>query len=236
MLKTYIKKLLGEELLGMLDYYRFQDSKNIWGGAFNAQSFRQQIFLELIRTIKFSAIIETGTFHGDTTAFLCDVSNLPVYTVESNPSCYGYSKARFLINNKVKVHKGDSREFLRKSSKNHQFTKKQIFFYLDAHWNKNLPLREEIQIIFTNWCDAVVMIDDFKVPGDEGYGYDIYEEGVALQLEYLNPLSNLKLHSFFPAEKSKCETGKKRGCVVLARAPEVIKQLMNLDTLVFHAD
>jgi hypothetical protein len=236
MLKTYLRKILGEVLLGMLEYYRSRHSKTFWGGPFNAQIFRQRIFLDLIRTIKFSAIVETGTSHGATTAFLCEASNLPVYTVEANPRSYGFSRSRFFTNNKVKVYRGDSREFLRKFSKNPKFTQRQIFFYLDAHWDKNLPLREELQIIFTNWYNAAVMIDDFQVPGDEGYGYDVYEDGVALQLDYLDPISDLGLHKFFPAKNSKSETGMKRGCILLARAPDIIQQLMRLDTLVPHAD
>jgi hypothetical protein len=44
-----------------------------------------------------------------------------------------------------------------------------LFFYLDAHWNEDLPLAEEIDLIFSRSPCAVVMIDDFEVPGDPGF-------------------------------------------------------------------
>ncbi len=73
-LKGVAKKILGEKkwvklkilplgTLGVIDHFR--SLKNTWGGPFNGQIFRQQIYLELIRKIGFSAIVETGTFRGD---------------------------------------------------------------------------------------------------------------------------------------------------------------------------
>jgi hypothetical protein len=45
-------------------------------------------------------------------------------------------------------------------------------FYLDAHWEEYLPLRDELQLIYNNFPRAVVLVDDFKVDDDLGYGFD----------------------------------------------------------------
>jgi hypothetical protein len=38
-----------------------------------------------------------------------------------------------------------------------------LFVYLDAHWNDDLPLAEELEIVFGACPNAIVMIDDFNV-------------------------------------------------------------------------
>lgn len=76
------------------------------------------------------------------------------------------------------------------------------------------------------------MIDDFQVPGDKDYGFDDYGKGKALCLEYLN---QPELAAFFPSKKGELETGEKRGCVVFAKANDLIEKLTKLDTLVLYA-
>jgi hypothetical protein len=231
-LKLVIQKLLGEKLLGMLDYYRFPKNWDSWGGAFNDQEFRKEIFRELMKTIAFSAIVETGTFRGATTGLLHEASGLPVYTVELNPRYYGYAKARFLCNTSINLYHSDSRIFLNNLLRSNIFKEDKVFFYLDAHWRNDLPLAEELQIIFKSVDRAAVMIDDFKVPGDDGYGYDSYGTDKVLSLEYLRVFNgNLKMKAFFPSESSKSESGKKRGSVVLAKDPDILESLKTMDSL-----
>src|SRR5206468_11787016 len=103
--------------------------------------------------------------------------------------------------------------------------------YLDAHWNADLPLAEEIDIIFSRCPSAVVMIDDFQVPSDAGYGYDNYGPGKALVSGYIRPaISAHQLQAFYPSTPSAADypstplaaaglaaAGRlRRGCVVLA--------------------
>jgi hypothetical protein len=111
------------------------------------------------------------------------------------------------------------------------FRRKDIFFYLDAHWGEDLPLREEIEIIFGNCPRAVVMVDDFKVPDDDGYRYDSYKNGESLTMDLLDPLSSLGLTFYFPSLRSELETGGKRGCAVIAQSPEVTTKLKAASTL-----
>lgn len=235
-LKSFIQSFVGQKVLGMLDYYRFPKTWNSWGGAFNDQEFRKKIFRELMERTAFSAIVETGTFRGATTKFLYEDSGLPVYTVEVNPRYYGYVKSKFLFSGGIRSYHADSRTFLNNLLSTQKFAGQSIFFYLDAHWGSDLPLAEELQIIFGK-CKAVVMVDDFKVPGDDGYGYDTYPGNKILDLEYLRPVNReLDLSVFFPASRADKETGKKRGCIVLAREKAIITSLKGMITLSVHTD
>ncbi len=58
-------------------------------------------------------------------------------------------------------------------------------FYLDAHRQEQLPLREESELALAHFPKAVLMIDDFEVPDDPGYGFDDYGPGKRLCLAYL---------------------------------------------------
>ena len=75
------RALLGEERAGFLAYYLRPRLRNRWGGPFNGQRQRQQIFRDVLAAMPFSAIVETGTYRGDTTVFLRSESRLPVFTV-----------------------------------------------------------------------------------------------------------------------------------------------------------
>jgi hypothetical protein len=99
-----------------------------------------------------------------------------------------------------------------------------VFFYLDAHWHEHLPLREELEIGFNAWPNAVAMVDDFEVP-DTAYGYDDDGPGKALTLDYLRALQHPGLTSFFPAVGPKQETWGRRGCIVLGSDPVVTATL-----------
>ena len=233
-MKALIKKVLGEELTGVIDYHRHPEMGSGMGGPFNAQVFRQKIFAEVMQKINFGAIVETGSFRGTTSEYMFKNSGLTVYTVESQPRIYGFTKTRFRKNPGVKTHLGDSRQFLRDMTRNPSLTGRKIFFYLDAHWNEDLPLREEIDIIYGTWTDAVIMIDDFQVPTDTGYCYDDYGAGKSLTIEYLSPLRELKMAAYFPSARGADESGAKRGCILLARDTALIESLNTLPSLTAH--
>ena len=91
-----------------------------------------------------------------------------------------------------------------------------LFLYLDADWNEDLPLAEEFKIVYSRCPAAVVMIDDFEVPGDPGYGFDDYGPGKALNAPYIDPAVRAhELAVFYPSTPSAKESGAHRGCVVL---------------------
>jgi hypothetical protein len=104
--------------------------------------------------------------------------------------------------------------------------------YLDSHWGEDLPLLEELAIIFEAADHPVVMIDDFRVPDDAGYRFDDHGEKKTVSLEYLSwePSSNAVI--FFPAARSNHETGACRGCAIVSkRTSPVAASLASLTTL-----
>jgi hypothetical protein len=193
---------------------------------FNGQAARKAIFNELTSIIAFHYICETGTWTGNTTGYMAETSKLPIFSTELNRRYYLAAKMRLGRFDNVTLDNLDSRQFIKKLAAHPALKKSCLFFYLDSHWYDDLPLRQEIELIAQHWDQFVVMIDDFKVPDDEGYGYDNYKDGRGLSIEYIEPLLNKhNLATFFPSAPSCTETGKKRGCVVLAKDGSLIEKL-----------
>ena len=196
--------------------YRFDKSLGTeFGGPFNGQKFRQQIFNDLNREVGFKAIIETGTFRGVTTAFMAENAAIPIYTVESEPRFFHYATRNLNRFKNVRVFNSDSRDFLEGLIKDESVPKNNVFFYLDAHWNEDLPLFEEVKLIGDNWNDVVIMIDDFEVPEDPDYKFDDYGSGKKLSLDYLGDPLLTNWGVYFPSGRGADDSGIRRGCVVL---------------------
>jgi hypothetical protein len=227
--------MLGAKNIGRLDYLLRRQSKNPWEGPFNGQSFRQRIYSDIMDRGNFKAIVETGTFRGTTTEFFAR-AGLPVYSVEIDLREHGFASQRLShLRDRVHLFHGNSPEFLQSLARNSAFPKSNVFFYLDAHVQSaqvyhEAPVVEELEIIFTNWTEAVVMIDDFEVPGT-AYSHIDYGPGRVLNLAYLEPVNYLRLFAFFPVLGPEEETGAKRGWVVLCREDAINKILSGIRNL-----
>jgi hypothetical protein len=200
---------------GMLGYLRFPDQRASWGGPFNGQRNRLEIFRELHAFYNFKHAFESGTYRGTTTSFLAEAVAGRVWTVELDPWSFGFCWARFCLNKKVRMRFGDSRAAIGKSiplaGQNSA-----AFFYLDAHWGDDLPLQEEIDAILSRSANVVIMIDDCQVEGDLGYGFDNYGAGRLISLDYVRRASRrFPSRIFFPRLPGAVETGERRGCMVL---------------------
>jgi hypothetical protein len=226
--------IIGPIPQGMIDYFRFPERRNRWGGPFNGQHKRRELFLSLILACRPAAVIETGTYVGASTEFMAEVSKLPVYSVEANARYFGFAKMRLRKRRNVHLCLGDSRTFLANfiAGEAAKYIGRPLMFYLDAHWDKDLPLSEELAIIFSSFLQAIVMIDDFQVPHDSGYGYDDYGVGKTLNREYIAAqVKRFQIAEFYPATPSTVETGIRRGCVVLAQDPALIDALSRIPLL-----
>jgi hypothetical protein len=232
MIKNIVRKVVGENTMGRLDLLRHSVMQHSWGGPFNGQKFRQRILFDLLYYFPIKAIVETGTYRGTTTA-LFGATSLPVYTAEVNPRYFSYAKLRFLFNRaNIHLYQSESRAFLRDLSKDSSVANEDVFFYLDAHWGEDLPLRDELDIIFSKWRRPIVMIDDFQVPNSD-YGFDDYGPEKGINLRYIDPIvSARKLSIFFPAADSSAETGARRGSVVLSQEMSGLKVETNIKTLI----
>lgn len=209
-----VARVLPPRLVGPLDMIR-PGVLSSWGGPLNGQTHRQRIVRDLARTVAFDRVIETGTFRGTSTEFLAHVTGAPVSTVEASRRHFEFARRRFAGLPGIEVAQGDSRSFLRQQAAGR--TDENTLFYLDAHWEEDLPLREELEIIDASWPRAVVLVDDFQVPGDPGYAFDDYGRGKALTASYLPPMEGWG--TYYPALPAAKETGARRGCVVLVSAP-----------------
>lgn len=220
---------LPEEWKGWLDSFRRMYHPPA-SDAFNAQAGRKAMVAALVEATRPTCVVETGTYLGTTTRYLAETTGLPVHSVEASPRSWAIARRRLRRTNGVSLTKGDSRAFLESLSSSLSSSARP-FFYLDAHWSDDLPLAEELTIIATTWSSWVVLIDDFAVPDDPGYGYDDYGPGKALTVDYLRDAGVPDSSMFVPALASEQETGARRGCVVVASSNEVRELVTHLDLL-----
>jgi hypothetical protein len=205
----------------------FQDVslKDALGGPFNGQQYRQTMFQQLLRCIDFSAIVETGSFRGSTTEFMANATTVRIFSCELNERHFHFARRRLASHRNVELHYKDTRAFLREVLASGGLGGGPVFFYLDAHWGSDLPLWDELDIILGHPIEAVVMIDDFRVPGDLGFGYDDYGPGKQLSVAGLRANLTSQPDLFFPFYTSTVETGAKRGAAVLA--PHRLSDVIN---------
>jgi hypothetical protein len=136
-------------------------------------------------------------------------------SVEIDPRSFSFARRRLRRFPRVDLRRGDSRTFLMDLAWDTAVPRSNLFFYLDAHWGHDSPLREEVEMILGCWRKSIIMIDDFEVPDDDGYEFDVLDDGTSLSLAHLEPLARFGMIAF-PAAPSASETGARRGCVVLA--------------------
>jgi hypothetical protein len=183
---------------------------------FNGQAGRKRIFEALTRELRFDAIVETGSYMGNTAGWMHHVSKLPVRSSEINPRFHLVAKKRLEAWPDIRFELGDSVGFLEGLTAS-PLVERFVFFYLDAHWYKSLPLAAELGVIRSAWRRFVIMVDDFEVPGDAGYAFDDYGFGRTLSAGTFGAhFERLGLAVYYPALPSEQETGARSGCVVLA--------------------
>ncbi|MCZ8379270.1 hypothetical protein O6P37_10380 [Mycobacterium sp. CPCC 205372] len=228
--KEGLSRRIGPAGIGRLEYFLRPSLRAGWGGPLNGQEGRRRICTDVIEALAARVIVETGTFRGNTTEWFATFG-VPVHSVEAEPRQYAYARLRLRgVSDRVHVTLGDSRLFLKQLASDPTVPKVNAFFYLDAHWNADLPLADEIETIMSTWTRSVIMIDDFAVPGDS-YAYDDYGPGAVLDSRYLDSLSRPDLPRFYPSLPAYRETGMKRGCVVLCNDSETENKLDALTSL-----
>ena len=216
-----------QAIRGWRDYWSRDKSKFYpFGFAMNGQTARLEATRQIIYALEIKRIVETGTYRGTTTEWFGQFG-IPVETVECDERFYVFSKKRLSAFKNIEVNLGSSVSYLRQ--RNGEDIPE--LFYLDAHWEHHLPLREELQLIFQRYTKAVVLIDDFRVDDDPGYGYDSFGPDAEVTLDYVRASKLQKLDVFYPAVPSMQETGAKRGWAVLTTSPKMAQQLGNISLL-----
>jgi hypothetical protein len=218
--------------------------RQIWGGAFNGQMGRRSIMNKLVTELGIAAVLETGTYRGSSTEYMAERFTIPIYSCEVNPRYYHYSTLRLANKPNVKLSLSDSRLFLKRMLASAELPDGQLLCYLDAHWSEkivppgvtpeDLPVWEEINLIFALRPSTVAVVDDFRVPGDRGFQYDDYGRGRCLSVIDLRANVAAEIDMLFPRYPSAAETGARRGMVVLARkdtAERILSLIPDLERL-----
>jgi hypothetical protein len=183
---------------------------------FNEQVVRATVFLRTLNLLGCDAFVETGTSRGDTSLLIAAQTMLPIFSCELSKKTYGHASALLHpFGERVRITLGDSRSFLRQFLNSSRF--RCPFFYLDAHWNADIPLLQELELILSRSENFIVVIDDFRVPADSGFKYDMYGT-ISFDLPYIAPV--LRTHAnevwvLYPSYPSELETGARRGFIVI---------------------
>lgn len=208
--------------------------KNLWKKdsiGFNGQRKRKETFTAISALYDFDCILETGTNLGATTGYLAAVTGKKIYSCEIQPERYSMAYEILIpYFNNIELFNLNSIDFLKKIMPT--LSKQVPFIYLDAHWYQFLPLRDEIQIISSNCDQYLILIDDFQVQGDKGYGYDKYGSGKSLTFKFIHDLVlKFGLTGYLPSVPSQEETGARRGYVYLAKGESLVDKLSQVKLL-----
>ena len=97
-----------------------------------------------------------------------------------------------------------------------------------------MPTGRELAAIFSHFECNIIVIDDFEVPDDPGYGFDDYGGGKKLSIDYLQVVAGgVAMMVFFPAASSGEKTGARRGCCLITSNPELGERFKRLPELRF---
>lgn len=146
--------------------------------------------------------METGTYLGDSTEYVAKRrKDLPIFGCEINEDFFNRSQKRLRKFKNVKLYLSSSPEFLRELAKSSPLGNLPLFF-LDAHWYDFWPLENEVGIITTFFDKAIIIIDDFKVPGKSEFSFTRSEtDNRICDLELIKPKMNKKniYRAIFPS-------------------------------------
>jgi hypothetical protein len=144
--------------------------------------------------------VETGTYEGDTSLLMSHFFD-SVYTCDIEDH---NKPIEFLLRRNLTFRVADSRRFLEEMKAR---VVERTFFFLDAHWYDDWPIREELSWVFTNSDRPVVVIDDFDTK--TGVDFDSFQ-GRNLDMDLVAPLVP-KDYKFFYSGR----TYRNRGMVFL---------------------
>ncbi len=142
--------------------------------AFHGDPQYQGMVTHLLNQLPVSDFIETGTFLGRSTAFVARRwPDLKVHSVEINPDFHLTASRRLAGLTNVSLNHSHSVQFLTDLIQNRRLGELPVF-YLDAHWEEDWPLPTELDLIRQGCPQAIIVLDDFRVPGHPQFPFDDY--------------------------------------------------------------
>ena len=133
-----------------------------------------------------SIFVETGANVGTTLAYVAKkFPRIQCYSCEPDAMAYRYARRNTHQLRNVRLYNESSQVFLKRLINDGLSSDGDVLFWLDAHgYGFEWPLIEEIDRITTNWKKAYILIDDFRVPHLDCFGYDEYD-GQVCSFEYI---------------------------------------------------
>jgi hypothetical protein len=137
------------------------------------------------------AFVETGTLAGTTASYVGKRYSAKVFSCEPDPGAWRAATERCKDYPAIQIFRKQSPDFLYELFEEvPELSTQPVVFWLDAHgYGFRWPLLKEIEFITSTRQAAVIMIDDFKIPGRPEFGFDAYD-GQECSLEYILPALN----------------------------------------------
>lgn len=139
-----------------------------------------------------------------------------IYSVDVDEHSYKTAREIFKSNCNIFINHGSSQDFL-KSLLAQEIDNKKLnnnyLFFLDAHWGKYWPLRDELTIL-RELDKYLVVIDDFMVPGKSNpslphgdFGFDLYKRRILDWAYICDVLANTPVRVFYPQKPNRDQRG-----------------------------
>jgi hypothetical protein len=206
------------------------DNKLDWEKFYlNGQHYRRKIISEILNSSNFDYIVETGTEYGFSTAYF-STFNKKIFSIEKSKPLFYLAKKKLKNFKNINLILNDSKNIESILDEHKIYKENKVFFYLDAHSENDYPLLNELKFITSFYNNNLILIDDFQVPGDDGYGYDSFN-GKKLNLNLISNSLVGKNYIYFPKISSKIETGRLRGYVLITNNNDIKKKLDSINEL-----
>lgn len=152
--------------------------------AFGGDVFLQEALEHLLASVPVRHVVETGTCFGDTSRYFATAHpDLRITTIESHREFFQASRGILLEFPNVDQIGMDGATAMRHLLLQSRLEGTPLFF-LDLHRGNPLPVREEIGLIGRYLESAILVIRDFRVPGQDHFRYAEYD-GEEIGLEVL---------------------------------------------------
>lgn len=164
-----------------------------------------------------TTFVETGTQRG-ATALWATQQGIRVITMEADEERYSEA-VKNLIHTNAFMLCGDSGSLL---DALHYHWGEHVLFFLDAHGGNigGTPILAELRAIKHSVdkynIQPIITIHDFQVPGYPELGFDQYDDGTALTLEYIQPSLNEMGMGNWPVRYNSTPDGAARGFCYIA--------------------
>ncbi len=160
-----------------------REMSKLMESGFHGDEYLQKLVCVLLE--KCDYFVETGTNVGSTLAYVAKMyPHITCISCEPHKESYEEAIKNTSDYDNVTIYNITSQELIKILSAKEIFDKN-ILFWLDAHgYGFEWPLKEEIAFITKEFNRAYVLIDDFKIPDKEMFGWDEYNDQIC-SFEYI---------------------------------------------------